>query len=47
MAAPVKIILCNCKSEYQDKVYGQNRRVANYAPKKNIYRCTVCKTERS
>lgn len=42
------IIRCNCKSEYQDKVYGNNKRVANVKGDKadsTKYRCTVCGKE--
>lgn len=45
--APVKIVWCGCPHEYQDKKYGQGKRVHNLAVKKLVYRCTVCKTERS
>ena len=34
---------CDCKHEYQDKVYGKNMRVHNtMASEKGDYRCTVC-----
>ena len=33
-----------CVSEFQDKVYGKDRRVHNYAPGASGHRCTVCST---
>lgn len=36
----VKVLTCVCKSEYQDKKYGENRRLMNR--KNQGYRCTVC-----
>lgn len=42
-----KILPCHCKHEYQDKQYGKDLRVHNSVNKKiNVWRCTVCKTER-
>jgi hypothetical protein len=35
-----KVLSCNCRHEYQDKKYGENRRVMNKINKG--YRCTVC-----
>lgn len=35
-----KVIVCNCRSEYQDQKYGENKRVMNKTGKG--YRCTVC-----
>ena len=43
---------CHCKSEYQDKKYGKQKRVHNKTDKSkfygkvNPYRCTVYGTER-
>ena len=35
-----KVIPCSCKSEFQDKKYGEGKRLMN---KKNQgYSCTVC-----
>ncbi len=38
---------CDCKHEYQDKIYGKNCRVHNWARNENNksggWRCTVCK----
>lgn len=34
------ILLCSCKHEYQDKLYGANHRVHNQCAKG--HRCTVC-----
>lgn len=44
---PTKIISCQCKHEYQDKLYGNNKRVYNKTvkgttPDTQGYRCTVC-----
>ena len=40
------ILTCTCVHEFQNKTYGKNKRVHNYAPKatgdSNGYRCTVC-----
>jgi len=35
-----KVLACVCKSEFQDKKYGENKRVMN--KKTQGYRCTVC-----
>ena len=48
--AQTKIIKCNCKHEYQDRVYGKGKRLANKMTggktvKKNSWRCTVCGKE--
>lgn len=41
------VIKCTCKHDFQDKVYGANNRVHNYAKAANNktggWRCTVCK----
>lgn len=37
---------CNCKSEFQDKLYGKNKRVFNKM-KTNRIRCTVCSKEKN
>lgn len=39
---------CACKSEYQDKRYGEHKRVHNQMSGKVVatYRCTVCGNER-
>lgn len=41
---------CNCASKYQDKKYGEGKRVHNKAksPDKNdiAWRCTVCGTKK-
>lgn len=42
---PTKIINCSCKHEFQDKIYGRGKRVANYCRAKNVYKCTVCRTD--
>ena len=47
MAEPTKILHCMCAHEDQDKRYGKSKRLHNYCAKKGLYRCTVCKTERS
>lgn len=38
------IILCGCKSPYQDAVYGVGRRVFNQTTQsdKKMFRCTIC-----
>ena len=45
------ILKCNCKHDFQDKVYGLGKRVHNQIVNKinkliAKFRCTVCKTER-
>jgi len=35
-----KVAVCSCKSDYQDKKYGENKRLMN--KKNNGFRCTVC-----
>jgi hypothetical protein len=48
--APVKILVCDCKHEDQDKVYGKQQRVHNpckgNASGDAAYRCTVCGKKR-
>ena len=42
---------CDCKHEFQDKIYGKGNRVHNLARNENNkaggYRCTVCKKVKS
>ena len=44
--AETKVKLCNCDHEYQDKRYGQQKRVHNKVQtptgSASKYRCTVC-----
>ena len=40
-----KIITCKCNSEYQDKTYGEQKRIHNKMKDSNKYRCTVCGNE--
>lgn len=44
------LIKCDCKSDFQDKVYGVNTRVANQTVSKSgdkkIGRCTICGKEK-
>lgn len=42
---PTKILTCTCEHPFQDSKYGKNKRVFNYAEKKEAWRCTVCKKE--
>ena len=49
MLKTTRNIACNCKHEFQDKLYGIGRRLANLVNKSvksasnNVdYRCTVC-----
>lgn len=49
MTKTTRNIACNCKHEFQDKVYGIGRRLANLVTKtlkstsnQCDYRCTVC-----
>ena len=44
---PTKIAKCECLHEFQDKTYGKNMRVHNWAPgnkvsNPNRYGCTIC-----
>jgi hypothetical protein len=41
----VKIESCDCKSEYQDRMYGKGKRVKNEG--KDKVTCTVCGTKTS
>lgn len=47
----MKVISCTCQSEYQDKLYGKGRRIANKTEKKlglsPVWRCTVCGKDRT
>ena len=43
------IKICDCKSEYQDKKYGKNKRVFNKTNSTSTtvkYRCAVCGKEK-
>lgn len=45
---PIKVVACDCRHEYQDRVYGPGQRVHNVAPKagpnkSRALRCTVCR----
>lgn len=44
-----KIITCSCFNEYQEKTYGNGKRVANACvgvDKEPAWRCTVCEKEK-
>lgn len=43
--ASTTIISCTCKHEYQDKVYGTNKRLANMKFNLDKATCTVCGKE--
>jgi len=46
MKEPTKVITCSCPEEYQDKIYGKNKRLHNAFGKPHKgYRCTVCGKE--
>jgi len=50
MNKTISVVNCKCANDFQDRTYGQQRRVANLtqknAPKdQKVVRCTVCKTE--
>lgn len=36
------ILLCNCKSEFQDGAYGKGKRVHNISADRKKAFCTVC-----
>ena len=43
-----KVFKCNCKSEFQDEIYGKGNRLFNprgKGEKLDGYRCTVCGRE--
>lgn len=42
-----KVITCTCKHDGQDKIYGNNKRLANRINKSTteVYRCTICAKE--
>jgi len=49
MSEPTKVMICSCKSDYQDETYGKSKRVFNRMNKDKIniqYRCTVCEKEK-
>lgn len=37
-----KRVRCYCENEFQDKIYGHMKRIANRTARDGIYRCTVC-----
>jgi hypothetical protein len=37
-----KIIQCSYEHKFQDEKHGKGNRVANWAPKQDGWRCTVC-----
>lgn len=39
------VLVCSCKSTFQDKEYGLNRRYFNSCKELGAYRCTVCGKE--
>jgi len=43
-SAKTKILFHGCMHEYQDTLYGAQKRVCNQTTKTpgNVYRCTVC-----
>lgn len=44
------ILPCNCKHEFQDRIYGRGMRVHNKAKSKDggaVWRCTVCGSVKS
>lgn len=46
--ALTKVINCSCKNEYQDKLYGMNKRLGNVKSDKSdsdTARCTSCGKE--
>lgn len=43
--ASTTIINCTCKHEYQDKLYGTNKRLANIKFNSDKATCTVCGKE--
>lgn len=42
MAEPSKIMVCGCKHEGQDQLYGPGLRLWNRLGESDSYRCTVC-----
>lgn len=42
MAEPSKIMVCGCKHEGQDQLYGPGLRLWNRLGDSDSYRCTVC-----
>ena len=42
MAEPSKIMVCGCKHEGQDQLYGSGLRLWNRLGESDSYRCTVC-----
>jgi len=36
------IIICSCKSDFQDKIYGKGKRLANTKYDDKSAKCTIC-----
>ncbi len=47
MAKETKVLPCSCKNEYQDKTYGEGKRLHNPGAGKDsiAFKCTVCKAK--
>jgi len=45
LKAKTKIIECSCEHEYQDEMYGRNKRIHNVGITKT--KCTVCSSVKS
>lgn len=43
----VLVMTCTCQHGFQDRQYGIGKRVHNYGAKNKIWRCTVCRKEKS
>jgi hypothetical protein len=41
-----KTMMCSCTHKSQDELYGQSVRLFNWANKKEVWRCTVCGSEK-
>jgi hypothetical protein len=42
----MRVIKCDCVSEYQDARYGRGKRIANGCKDDKAWRCTCCGKER-
>lgn len=43
----VKVLKCNCESEFQDSTYGKGNRLHNSCSDGKSWRCTTCGKERN
>ena len=47
MAITTKVLPCKCTNAFQDREYAFGLRLHNQCAKADVWRCTVCGTERT